>query len=167
MPYQLRKLKKSKFHLLWGSGARIEWRKDLENIITRSISKFYIGYVLGSSGNQNPLALQRTVINVRIYDEILRLLWGRAFKSTKVMFDLLTFFLEGWHNFGWLFWKVEVMTFTKTKKWEKIISGNIFFPALKDAYDLPNQAISSIPFVSVKKWRHDVILNILLRWRQK
>ena len=34
------------------------------------------------------------------------------------------------------------MTFPTKKKWEKIISGNFFFPALKDAYDLQNQAIS-------------------------
>ena len=82
---------KPKFHSFWGSGARIEWRKDLENIITRSFSKFYIGYVLGSSGNQNPLALQRTAKNVRILRGILLLLWGRALKSKAPKSEAMLF----------------------------------------------------------------------------
>ena len=48
-------------------------------------------------------------------------------KSTKVTFDRLTFVLGGGHNFGWLFWKEEVITFPKIKKSEKIINGKIFF----------------------------------------
>ena len=61
--------------------------------------------------------------------------------STHLRIYLRFLEVRNWYC-GWLFWKVEVMTFPTTKKWEKIISGNIFFPALKDAYDLQNQAIS-------------------------